>query len=115
MLDLLRSENPYRRMEKMKDRLCDGLRDAAQKAGVPLRIQSIASMFTPFFMDAPATDYASALKADKAAYGRFFHGMLERGIYLPPAQWEAAFVAAVHSDRHLDAAISAAREAFRST
>jgi len=53
------------------------------------------------------------MKADKAAYGRFFHGMLKRGVYLPPAQWEAAFVSCAHSRRELDFAIRAAREAFR--
>jgi glutamate-1-semialdehyde 2,1-aminomutase len=113
MLDLLRKENPYARMERARERLCDGLRETAAEAGVPLRVQALGSMFTPFFLDGPVTDYASALKADKAAYGRFFHGMLKRGVYLPPAQWEAAFVSAAHSDRDIDFAIRAAREAFR--
>jgi glutamate-1-semialdehyde 2,1-aminomutase len=113
MLDLLRTVNPYGRMEDLKEYLCEGLRRAAVKAGVPLRIQSTASMFTPFFMDGEATDYASALKADKARYGRFFHGMLERGIYLPPAQWEAAFVSYAHTDRELDHAVGAAYETLK--
>jgi glutamate-1-semialdehyde 2,1-aminomutase len=97
----------------MRERLCAGLEDAARAAGVPLRIQAIGSMFTPFFMERPAVDYDSALRANKAAYGRFFHGMLERGVYLPPAQWEAAFVSAAHGDREIAAAIKAARDAFR--
>jgi len=113
MLDLLRRENPYARMEQLKEYLCEGLRLAAIKAGVGLQIQSVGSMFTPFFVDGPVTDYASALKADKAAYGRFFHGMLKRGVYLPPAQWEAGFVSFAHGDEELDFAIRAAREAFR--
>ncbi len=113
MLDLLRRENPYARMEQLKEYLCEGLRLAAIKAGVRLQIQSVGSMFTPFFVEGPVTDYASALKADKAAYGRFFHGMLKRGVYLPPAQWEAGFVSFAHGDEELDFAIRAAREAFR--
>lgn len=113
MLDLLRGEDPYYRMQQLSEYLTDGLRQAAVDAGVSLRIQSFGSMITPFFMDAPATDYASALKADKAAYGRFFHAMLERGVYLPPAQWEALFVSYAHGDGELDHAIAAAREAFR--
>ena len=113
MLDLLRSEKPYKRMEQLKDHLCEGLRQAAVAAGVPLTIQSVGSMFTPFFIEGPVTDYASALKADKAAYGRFFHAMLDRGVYLPPAQWEAAFVSYAHTDRELDRTVKAAREAFR--
>ncbi|HEX4048381.1 MAG TPA: glutamate-1-semialdehyde 2,1-aminomutase, partial [Elusimicrobiota bacterium] len=112
-LDLLRDENPYERLEQLKEYVCEGFRRAAVEAGVPIRIQSFGSMFTPFFMEGPATDYASALKADKAAYGRFFHGMLKRGVYLPPAQWEAAFVSYAHSERELDLAVKAAREAFR--
>jgi len=112
-LDLLRKENPYQRLEQLKERFCEGLRQGAVAAGVPLRIQSVGSMFTPFFVDGPVTDYASALKADKAAYGRFFHGMLKRGVYLPPAQWEAAFVSYAHTDRELDRAIEAARASLK--
>jgi glutamate-1-semialdehyde 2,1-aminomutase len=113
MLDLLKREDPYGRMEDLKDYLCEGLRRAAVAAGVPLRIQSTASMFTPFFLDGAVTDYASALKADKVRYGRFFHGMLERGVYLPPAQWEAGFVSYAHTDRELDHAIGAAYDTLK--
>ena len=98
----------------MKNYLCEGLRLCALDAGVSLRIQSIGSMFTPFFVEGDVTDYASALKADKAKYGRFFHQMLKRGVYLPPAQWEAAFVSAAHTRRDLDGTIAAASAAFRS-
>lgn len=112
-LDLLRRENPYARLEQLKEYFCEGLRQASIQAGVSLQIQSVGSMFTPFFVEGPVTDYASALKADKAAYGRFFHGMLKRGVYLPPAQWEAAFVSYAHGDKELDLAVRAAREAFR--
>jgi glutamate-1-semialdehyde 2,1-aminomutase len=113
MLDLLRRENPYDRLEQLKEYFCAGLREAAISAGVPLRIQSLGSMFTPFFVSGPVTDYASALQSDKAAYGRFFHGMLRRGVYLPPAQWEAGFVSAAHTRRELDFSIKAAAAALR--
>jgi len=113
MLDLLRKVDPYRRMDQLADYMCEGYREAAMAAGVPIRIQSFGSMFTPFFFDGPVTDYATAMKADKAAYGRFFQAMLKRGVYLPPAQWEAAFVSYAHTDRELDFALKAAREAFR--
>ncbi len=113
MLDLLKGENPYPRLERLAEYYCAGLRSAAIAAGVPLRIQSFGSMFTPFFLEGEVTDYASAMKADKAAYGRFFHGMLKRGVYLPPAQWEAAFVSAAHTERELDFALSAASKAFK--
>lgn len=113
MLDLLRREKPYARMERAKTILCEGLRLCALEAGVCLRIQSIGSMFTPFFIEGEVTDYASALRADKKRYGRFFHAMLEAGVYLPPAQWEAAFVSAAHTQRDLELTIAAASEAFR--
>ncbi|MDO8757545.1 MAG: glutamate-1-semialdehyde 2,1-aminomutase [Elusimicrobiota bacterium] len=114
MLDLLKRENPYPRMEQLAEYYCAGLRGAAIAAGVPLRIQSFGSMFTPFFLDGgPVTDYASAMKADKKAYGRFFQGMLKGGVYLPPAQWEAAFVSYAHTDRELDFALAAALGALK--
>ncbi len=113
MLDLLRAEDPYPRLQQLGDYLCEGLREAALDAGVPLRLQSFGSMITPFFMEGEAVDYASALKADKAAYGRFFHEMLKRAVYLPPAQWEALFVSYAHTDRELDHTVAAAREAFK--
>ncbi|MDE2509920.1 MAG: aspartate aminotransferase family protein, partial [Elusimicrobia bacterium] len=103
----------YPRLEELGDYLCEGFRSAAADAGVTLCIQSFGSMITPFFAKGPVTDYASALKADKLAYGRFFHQMLKRGVYLPPAQWEALFVSYAHSEGELDHAIAAAREAFR--
>jgi glutamate-1-semialdehyde 2,1-aminomutase len=113
MLDLLKKEDPYPRLEQLKAYVCEGFRQAAVAAGVPLRIHSFGSMFTPFFLDGAPTDYASAIRADKAAYGRFFHAMLKGGVYLPPAQWEAAFVSFAHSKKDLDVAIEAAWKAFR--
>ena len=113
MLDLLKNEDPYSRLQELGDYFSEGLREAAADAGVSLNIQSFGSMITPFFTKEPVTDYTSALKADKLAYGRFFHQMLKRGVYLPPAQWEALFVSYAHSEGELDHAIAAAREAFR--
>jgi len=113
MLDLLHSESPYKRMAQLADYMCEGLRRVSLRSGVPLRIQSIGSMFTPFFFEGVVTDYASAMKADKAAYGRYFHGMIKRGVYLPPAQWEAAFVSYAHTEKDLNFAIGAASEAFK--
>ncbi|MEK7233624.1 MAG: glutamate-1-semialdehyde 2,1-aminomutase [Elusimicrobiota bacterium] len=113
MLDLLRFESPYKRMAQLAEYMCEGLRRASLRAGVPLRIQSCGSMFTPFFREGEVTDYASAMKADKAAYGRYFHGMLKRGVYLPPAQWEAAFVSYAHTEKDLNIAIGAAVESLQ--
>lgn len=117
MLDLLKDENPYPRMQQLAEYYCEGLRGAAIAAGVPMRIQSIASMFTPFFVETqgePICDYTGAMKADKKAYGRYFQAMLKGGVYLPPAQWEAAFVSYAHTDRELDFALAASLRALKS-
>ena len=70
-------------------------------------------MATLFFHADPVTDYTSALRSDTAAYARFFHAMLDRGVYLAPSQFEVMFVSAAHSFELIDATIAAAEEAFR--
>jgi glutamate-1-semialdehyde 2,1-aminomutase len=70
-------------------------------------------MFTLFFTRSAVTDYATAMTADRKTYGRYFHGMLERGVYLPPAQFEAAFLSYAHMAADLDATAAAARQALR--
>ena len=67
-------------------------------------------MRTPFFVDAPVVDYDSARRSDTERYARFFHGMLEQGVYLAPSQFEAAFVSAAHGEAEIDATIAAAAE-----
>jgi glutamate-1-semialdehyde 2,1-aminomutase len=104
--------DPYARLEALGARLEAGLRAAAQAAGVPLTVNRVGSMLTAFFSDGPVTDYASARRADRERYARFFHAMLERGVYLAPSQFEAAFVSLAHADADLDAAEAAARESL---
>ena len=72
----------------------------------------VGSMFTFFFTDEPVTDWESAKRCDTARFGRFFRGMLERGVYLAPSQFEAAFVSAAHTDEDIAKTIAAAREAL---
>ncbi len=69
-------------------------------------------MFTVAFTDQPVTDYASARRADTDRYARFFHAMLERGVYLPPSQYEACFLSFSHLERDIEQTLSAAEEAF---
>jgi glutamate-1-semialdehyde 2,1-aminomutase len=92
--------------------LAAGLAQAARAAKVPLQVNAFGSLLTPFFVDAPVRDYDSALRADTDAYGRFFRGMLARGIYPPPSQFEAWFISAAHTERDTETAVAAAREAF---
>jgi len=109
-LDLLAAPGVYPRLDALTARLCGGLDRAARAAGVPVTVSRVASMFTVFFCTGPVTDYATARKADTAAFARFFNGMLSRGFYLPPAQLEAAFVSLAHAEADIDATIAAARD-----
>jgi glutamate-1-semialdehyde 2,1-aminomutase len=111
-LDALRQPGIYERLDGITVRLTDGLAAAARAAGVDVTINRAASMFTVFFCRGPVTDYASAQASDTARFARFFHGMLRRGVYLPPAQFEAAFVSLAHTELDVDATLRAAREAF---
>jgi glutamate-1-semialdehyde 2,1-aminomutase len=93
--------------------LASGLADAARAAKVPVQVTAFGSLLTPFFTAAPVRDYDSALSANTNAYARFFHAMLSRGVYPPPSQFEAWFLSAAHTDRHLKQTIDAARAAMR--
>jgi glutamate-1-semialdehyde 2,1-aminomutase len=95
----------YERLEQLGAELC-----GAAPEGVT--VNRVGSMFTFFFTDRPVTDWESAKRSDTARFGRFFHAMLERGIYLAPSQFEAAFLSAAHSDDDIRATAAAAREAF---
>jgi glutamate-1-semialdehyde 2,1-aminomutase len=77
-----------------------------------ITVNRVASMMTWFFTPEPVTDYASAKRSDTARFARFFHAMLERGIYLPPSQYEALFVSAVHTPADIEATVQSARESF---
>ena len=92
--------------------LAAGLADAARAAGVPLQVNAFGSLVTPFFTASAVRDYDSALKADTAAYATFFTAMLKRGIYPPPSQFEAWFVSAAHTDRHIATTLKAAKSAM---
>ena len=103
----------YRNLAALGTRLAAGLADAARSAGVPLQVNAFGSLLTPFFTDQPVRDYASAITADTAAYAKFFRGMLARGVYLPPSQFEAWFLSAAHSTKDVDRTVKAAHEAMR--
>lgn len=111
-LDLVAQPGVWDAAERWAAAACDVLAEAAAAAGVPVAIQRVGTMFTVFFQSGPVTDYASAKQSDRAAYGRFFHAMLDHGVYLPPSQFEAAFTSAVHGDRELEVLRQAARAAF---
>ena len=88
-------------------RACDA---AATDAGVPHQFNRVGSMWTLFFTAAPVADYDTAKTSDTARFARFFWGMMDRGVYLPCSQFEAAFLSAAMTDAHIDETIAAARE-----
>ncbi len=93
--------------------LMDGLQAAADSAGVPFCVDCEGGMFGFFLLDRLPQNYAQVMRSDSARFNRLFHGMLERGIYLAPALFEAGFVSAAHSDADIAATVGAAREVFR--
>jgi glutamate-1-semialdehyde 2,1-aminomutase len=112
-LDLLDEPGAYERLEAAAARLERDLAAAARAAGVAHTIQRVGSMLTAFFTDGPVSDQASARRADVAAFARFFHAMLARGVHLPPSQFEALFVSLAHGDEELGLTAEAAHAALR--
>jgi glutamate-1-semialdehyde 2,1-aminomutase len=90
-----------------------GLRAALAEYGIAGQVQRVGSLWTLFFAPEPDVDYASAKSSHTNTFARFFHGMLERGVYLPPSQFEAAFISLAHSEQDIDDTIVSAREVLR--
>jgi glutamate-1-semialdehyde 2,1-aminomutase len=103
----------YPRLEGTSKAVAEGVAAEAAKAGVPLTTNRVGSMWTWFFTPAPVTNYDEAAKSATAAFGHFHRAMLEQGIWLPPSQFEAAFLGTAHGQEEVQATIDAAREAFR--
>ncbi|HEY3707487.1 MAG TPA: glutamate-1-semialdehyde 2,1-aminomutase [Terracidiphilus sp.] len=103
----------YPRLEAMAAAVFEGVAVEAKKAGVPLTTNRVGAMGTWFFAPGPVTDYESAVKSDTAMFGRFHRAMLDAGVWLPPSQFEAAFLGTAHGETEIKATVEAAGEAFR--
>lgn len=112
-LRLLRQGNVYEQLETTTAAITAGIAQAAQQTEVKVKINRVGSMFTVFFTDEPVTDWTSASHSDRQAFARFFHAMLDEGVYLPPSQFEAAFVSTAHTDELAAKTIAAAHKAFQ--
>ncbi|MCH8850522.1 MAG: aminotransferase class III-fold pyridoxal phosphate-dependent enzyme, partial [Chloroflexi bacterium] len=112
MLRTLSNEGVFGALDQLAGRLTAGLLALARRAEVDLQINRVGSMFTLFFTDQPVTDFATAKRADVDRFARFFRAMLERGVYLPPSQFEACFISLAHLEREVEETLSAAEEAF---
>jgi glutamate-1-semialdehyde 2,1-aminomutase len=111
-LQELRDHPPYQRLDQLGRQLADGLSDAARAAGVPHCLNRAGSMWTLFFTNGPVTNYDTAKKSDTARFARFFWAMMDRGVYLPCSQFEAAFNSVLHDEKLIAQTIAAAREAL---
>ncbi|MHB8899156.1 MAG: glutamate-1-semialdehyde 2,1-aminomutase [Thermoguttaceae bacterium] len=111
-LKVLRDTNPYPRLERLSTRLAVGLEQAAKVASIPVTIGWFEAMMTLFFSNRPIVDWATASLCDTKAYGRYFWGLLERGVYMPCSQFEALFLSTAHTEDDVDATIRAAAEVF---
>jgi glutamate-1-semialdehyde 2,1-aminomutase len=111
---LKNSPEVYDKLETNAARLTEGVAEAAGRAGVPLTVNRVGSMFTFFFTGEPVADWDSAAKSDTKRFGAFFRQLLEDGVYLPCSQFEAAFLSVAHGDEEIDATIAAAERALAS-
>ncbi len=106
-LRLLKEPGVYARLEERTASLVAGFRERAVDAGVPLTINRVGSMFTPFFTAGPVSDYSSAQQSNTRRYAAFFHRLLEAGIYPPPSQYEAWFLSGAHTESDISATVEA--------
>src|SRR5579863_3474486 len=102
----------YSRIDKLSGELVEGVMTAAKAAGAALCSNRVGSMFTWFFTEGPVTDWESASKSNTGAFGKFFRAMLDSGVYLPPSQYEAAFLGATHTEQDVQQTIASAKQAF---
>jgi glutamate-1-semialdehyde 2,1-aminomutase len=112
-LRLLRAGAVHRKLEALAARLESGLGEAASRSGVEATVNRVGSMLTLFFTRGPVVDLDSLSGVRTDRYGRFFHALLDRGVYFPPSQYEALFVSDAHAEGDIDRAIGAAREALK--
>jgi glutamate-1-semialdehyde 2,1-aminomutase len=111
-LELVQQPGFYERLAAMTLKLTEGLTAAARAAGIPFSAQAVGGMFGLYFRATPPASYAEVMESDKDAFNRFFHGMIDEGVYLAPSAFEAGFVSAAHSEADIDATLAAASRVF---
>ena len=111
-LRLLRDDPPYPLLDSLAAQLADGLTAAAAKAGVPHTLARVGSMLTLFFHDRPVRNWTDANRCDTAAFGRYFWGLMNRGVYMPCSQYEALFISAAHTEDDIARTVAAAEQSL---
>jgi glutamate-1-semialdehyde 2,1-aminomutase len=107
------SAGAYSRLEQLGAQLEAGMRDAAKSAGVPVQLNRCGSMFCAYFTGEPVWNLAAAMKSDRDRFKKYFHGMLDAGIYLAPSQFEAGFISTAHSERDVEKTAKAAAKVMK--
>jgi glutamate-1-semialdehyde 2,1-aminomutase len=102
----------YRALDAAGATLEAGLREAAKKANIPVRLNRCGSMFCAYFTDRPVHNLADAMESNRERFAKFFHGMLQEGIYLAPSQFEAGFISTAHGPLEIEKTLTAARKVF---
>jgi glutamate-1-semialdehyde 2,1-aminomutase len=113
-LDELRYGDNYSRLESLGAALEKGMKALATAAKIPVQFNRIGSMFCAYFTDQPVWNLADAMRSDRERFARFFHGMLDQGVYLAPSQFEAGFISTAHTPEDIEKTLAAARAVFRS-
>jgi glutamate-1-semialdehyde 2,1-aminomutase len=111
-LEALKSPGVYERLAQVTERLAGGLAEAFREAEVPATVNRVCGMLTVFFTRGPVTDMESAGKSDRQSFAKFFHAMVEEGVYPPPSQFEAWFPSLAHTDADIEATLAAARRSL---
>ncbi len=112
-LQILKEKNPYPELDKKGKMLEEGLKEIAEKHGIPSTVNRVGSMLTAFFTDKEVVDFETAKTSDVEKFGKFFRLMLERGVYLAPSQFEAAFLSVSHSDKDIEETLNKADDCFK--
>ena len=112
LLEELSDGNVYAKLERTGATLQAGLTEAARDAGIPVQFNRLGSMFCAYFTDQPVHNLADAMRSDRARFAKYFHAMLEQGIYIAPSQFEAGFISLAHTPEDIDKTIQAAQKAL---
>ena len=112
-LEDLNDGGAYRKLEALGEQLAAGMKDAAKSANIPMQFNQCGSMFCGYFTGAPVHNVADALKSDRERFKKFFHGMLDAGIYLAPSQFESGFISTAHTPADIEQTVGAAAKVLR--
>ena len=112
-LEELSASDGYARLEEAGAALEAGLKEAARGAKIPVQFNRIGSMFCAYFTDQPVHNLADAMRSDRARFAKYFHAMLQEGVYLAPSQFEAGFISLAHTPADIEKTVRAAKKAFK--